>query len=46
MDVERLMNERLAALVLQHPGFDWHNTHYIVDQLLPFDPLYRKRSCR
>jgi len=35
---QRLMNERLAALVLQHPGFDWHNTHYIVDRLLPFNP--------
>ena len=35
---QRLMYERLAALVLQHPGFDWHNTHYIVDRLLPFNP--------
>jgi len=40
MNLQRLMNERLAALVLQYPGFDWHNTYSIVDKLLPFDPQH------
>jgi len=38
MNLQRLMKERLTALVLQYPGFDWHNTYTIVDKLLPFDP--------
>ena len=37
-NLQQLMNERLAALVLQYPGFDWHNTYDMVDRLLPFDP--------
>jgi TseV toxin immunity protein TsiV len=38
MNLQQLMHERLAALVLQHPGFDWHSPHDIMDRLLPFDP--------
>jgi hypothetical protein len=33
-----MMNERLAALVHRHPGFDWDNTYDFVGRLLPFDP--------
>jgi hypothetical protein len=38
MNLQQLMNERLAALVLQHPGFDWLNTYDVVERLLPFNP--------
>jgi hypothetical protein len=38
MNRQQLMNERLAALALQHPGFDWHSPHDIMGRLLPFDP--------
>jgi hypothetical protein len=38
MEIDRVMNARLAAIVLQHPGFDWHNTYLIVERLLPFNP--------
>ena len=40
-DVKVPMNERLAALSLRHPGFDWHNTYVIQNRLLPYDVATR-----